>query len=83
LSVGATPSYYHYIDSVSSLQKELKECITEVEQIQEAGRVTNNGSKKKHWLTIKEEEEQELEQKQEMPTTTLDGYFIHNNATMK
>jgi len=31
----------------------------------------------------KKEEEEELEQKQEMPTTTLDGYFIHNNANFK
>jgi hypothetical protein len=35
-------------------------------------------SKKKEWLTIKEEE------KEEVPTTvTLDGYFIHNNANFK
>jgi hypothetical protein len=60
--------FHHYI--------ELKECISEVEQIQEASRITNNGSKKKErWLTEEEEE---------VPTTvTLDGYFIHNNANFK
>jgi hypothetical protein len=47
---------YHHIDSVSSLYKELKECISEVERIQEASRVTNNGSKKKGSFAIKEEE---------------------------
>jgi hypothetical protein len=58
--------FHHY--------KELKECISEVEQIQEASRVTNKGSKKKEWLT----------EKAEVPTTvTLDDYFIHNNANFK
>jgi len=48
---------YHY--------KELTECISEVERIE--ARVNN--SKKKEWLTKKEE----------VPTT-LDSYFIKNNA---
>jgi hypothetical protein len=50
--------------------------MSEVERI--AARVTYDSSKKKEWLTKKEEEE--LEQKQEMPTTTLDGYFIQSNT---
>jgi hypothetical protein len=60
--------FHHY--------KELKECISEVEQIKEADRVTNNDSKKKErWLTEEEEG---------VPTiVTLDGYFIHNNANFK
>jgi hypothetical protein len=45
--------FHHY--------KELKECISEVEQIQEASRVMNNGSKKKGWFTKKEEEEEKQE----------------------
>jgi hypothetical protein len=54
--------FYHY--------KELKECISEVERIE-----AKVSSKKKEWLTIKEEE---------MPTTvTLDGYFIYNKANFK
>jgi hypothetical protein len=51
-------SWYRFILSLClfySIITELKECISEVEQIQEASRVTNNGSKKKGWFTIKEE----------------------------
>jgi hypothetical protein len=66
--------FHHY--------KELKEC-TEVEQIQEASRVTNNGSKKKEWLTIKEEEAEEQEEKQETCAATLDSYLIHSNTIYK
>ena len=55
--------FHHY--------KELKECISEVKQIEEASsRATTNSSNDE--LTKKEED---------VPTTTtLDGYFIHNNA---
>jgi hypothetical protein len=74
LSDSTTSPHYH-IDSVPSLQKELKESITEVEQIQEASRVRNDSSKEKGWFTIKEEEVS--------TTVTLDGYFIHNNANFK
>jgi Sec-independent protein translocase protein TatA len=61
--------FHHY--------KELKECISEVKEIEE-GRV--NHSKKEEeeaWLTVKEQEEEEQEtqeQKKEIPTT-LDGYL--------
>jgi predicted RNA-binding protein with RPS1 domain len=66
------PTSYHYVDSVSSLQKELKECMSEVEQIE--ARVNDNSSKKRSGLTIKEEEEeqQQQEEKQEVPATTLE-----------
>ena len=37
-TVGITSSYYHYVDSVTSLHKELKECISEVERIEARGR---------------------------------------------
>jgi hypothetical protein len=57
---------YHY--------KELTECISEVERIE--ARVNN--SKKKEWLTKKKEEEKQLEK--EEVHTTLDSYFIKNNA---
>jgi hypothetical protein len=52
---------YHY--------KQLTECISEVERIE--ARVN---SKKRKWLTKKEEQEKE---KEEVPTT-LDRYFISN-----
>jgi hypothetical protein len=82
LSVGTTSSYYHHIDSISSLQKELRECISEVEQIEEASRATDS-SKKKDWLKITEEEQEEHQEKVELHAT-LDGYFIiHNNADCK
>jgi hypothetical protein len=45
LSVSAASSYHH-IDSVSSLQKELKECISEVEQIEEARATTTTAVRK-------------------------------------
>jgi glycerol kinase len=64
------------------VKRAAKSCISEVEQIQ-ASRVTNNGSKKLGWFTKKEEEEQELDQKQETSAATLDGYLIHNNANYK
>ena len=42
--------FHHY--------KELKECISEVERIEEASsRATDSSIKKKEWLTIKKEEE--------------------------
>jgi hypothetical protein len=61
--------------------KELTECISEVERIDD--RVNSN--KRKEWLTIKEEVRKEQQEKEEeVPTTvTLDGYFIHNNANFK
>jgi hypothetical protein len=64
--------FHHY--------KELKECISEVERIEEeAGRATD--SKKKEWLTEKEEKQEE---KEEVPTTVnIDGYFIQNHANFK
>src|SRR3712207_4215942 len=67
---------YHY--------KELTECISEVERIE--SRV--NSSKKKDWSTMKKKEEQEEEEthqekKEEMPSTTLDAYFIHNKTNYK
>jgi hypothetical protein len=57
---------YHY--------KQLTECTLEVERIEE--RVN---SKKKVWLTKKKEEEKQQEKEEEMPTT-LDAYFVKNNA---
>jgi hypothetical protein len=64
--------FHHY--------KELKECISEVERIEEAtsSRATYD-SKKKEWLPIRGEKgaEEQEEQKEEMlPTTALDGYFL-------
>lgn len=52
--------------------KELTKSIEEVERIE--GRV--NSSKKKKWLTKREEERPQ--EKQEVPTVTLDSYFIEN-----
>jgi hypothetical protein len=53
---------YHY--------KQLTACISEVERTE----TRINSSKKKEWLTIKEEEKQE--EKEVMPTT-LDSYFVN------
>jgi hypothetical protein len=51
--------------------KQLLWCISEVERIEAKINIKNKG------LTIKEEE------KQEAPATTLDSYFIKNNANLK
>jgi hypothetical protein len=59
---------YHY--------KQLTECISEVERIED--RV--NSSKKKEWFLKKKEEK--YEEKEEVPTT-LDNYFVKNNANFK
>jgi hypothetical protein len=79
LSAGTT-SANCYVNSISSLQKELKECISEVERIEDGV----NSSKKKEWLKIKEEKEEEKHQEEEeAPAITLDSYFINNNANYK
>jgi hypothetical protein len=57
--------------------KELTKSIEEVERIE--GRV--NISKKKKWLTKREEERPQ--EKQEVPTITLDSYFVKSNANYK
>ena len=64
--------FHHY--------KELKECISEVEQIEGANSRGTDSSKKRDWLMEEEEERQEEE---EAPATTLDGYFTHNNVNFK
>ena len=69
----STTSPYRYVDSVPSLYKELKECISEVERIEEETIATE--SSKNMELTKKQEET--------VSATTLDGYFIHNNANSK
>ena len=64
--------------------KQLTACISEAERIE--ARVN---SKKKEWLTKKEElhterqEREEEEEEAEPATTTLDGYFIRNNVNFK
>jgi hypothetical protein len=61
---------YHY--------KQLTQCISEVEQIEE--RVN---SKKRKWLTKKEGKEKEKQEEKEEVRTTLDSYFIKNKADIK
>jgi hypothetical protein len=56
--------------------KELKECKSEVEQIEEA-RAIDDGRKKRSRLTI----EEETKEKQEVPIT-LDSYFIKNKIAV-
>ena len=60
--------FHHYI--------ELKECISEVEQLMES-QVNYSKKIEKEWLTVEEEEEEQetQEQKKENPTT-LDGYIL-------
>ena len=79
-SLGAPPS--NHISILFHHYQELKECISEVEQIEGVSRsATDKSSSNKNidWLTIKEEKEEdtgEEEQKEEMLPTTLDGYFL-------
>jgi hypothetical protein len=54
--------------------KELIKSIEEVERIE-----AKVGSKKKEWLT-KKKEEQKQQEKEEVLSTTLDSYFIKNDA---
>jgi hypothetical protein len=56
--------FHHY--------KELKDCISEVERIE----AKVDSSKKKEWLTKREEEK--LEEKEEEMPTTLDSYLLNN-----
>jgi hypothetical protein len=64
--------FHHY--------KELKECISEVEQMEASSRAIDSSTKNKEWLTIREEKgaEEQEEQEEEMlpPPTNLDGYFF-------
>ena len=60
---------YHY--------KQLTEYTSEIEQIE-----STVNSKKKDWSTLKKAEEEKQQDKEEMPTT-LDSYFIKNNANFK
>ena len=82
MSAGATSSY-HYVDSFPSLYKELKECMSEVERIEEAGRAANTNSSKNKELLKEKKEEEEQEEKEQIPIRSLDGYFIQSNANCK
>jgi hypothetical protein len=55
--------FHHY--------KELKECISEVERIEEEARASD--SKKKEWLTEKEQEEKQEENNDDDSTLILSG----------
>ena len=60
--------FHHY--------KELKECMSEVEQIEEASsRAIDSNIKNKEWLTIREEEQEETQKQEEENLTRWDGYF--------
>ena len=58
--------------------KELTACISEVERME--ARVNNNSSKKKVWLTKKGDVREEQEKENDRLPTTLDSYFVKNNA---
>jgi hypothetical protein len=62
--------FHHY--------KELKECISEVKEVEE-GQVTyskeNEKVEEEVWLTIKEEEREETQKQEEKNRTTLNGYL--------
>ena len=58
--------------------KQLTECISEVERIE-----SKVNSKKKDWSTMKNKDEGEKQVEREGTPTTLDGYFIQNNANYK
>jgi hypothetical protein len=57
--------------------KRLTECISEVERIE-----SSVNSKKKGWLTMKEEEGEKWQEKEEA-STTLGKYFIKNSTNYK
>jgi glycerol kinase len=66
-------------DVYTALQfKDLTECISQVERIE-----TRVNSKKRKWLTKKEEEETQREREEEIPATALDSYFIKNNTNYR
>jgi hypothetical protein len=89
-SVQLVPLHPIIISILFQHYKELKECMSEVEQIitdanSSRANDCSRSNKKLDWLTIKEEEEdtgEEEQQKIELPAT-LDGYFIHNNTNYK
>jgi hypothetical protein len=58
--------FHHY--------KELKECISEVKEIEE-GQVKHSKKREEEWLTIKEEEEEVTQKQEEENPISLDGYF--------
>jgi glycerol kinase len=58
--------------------KDLTECISQVERIE-----TRVNSKKRKWLTKKEEEETQRGREEEIPAITLDSYFIKNNTNYR
>ena len=51
--------------------KDLTECISQVERIE-----TRVNSKKRKWLTKKEEEETQRGREEEIPAITLDSYLL-------
>jgi hypothetical protein len=61
--------FHHY--------KELEECITEVELIEVSSRTIDSSTKKKEWLTIREEEEQETQEQKEENPAILNGYLLY------
>jgi hypothetical protein len=79
-SVQLVPLHPIVISILFRHYKDLKECISEVKQIEVTIRATYSSSKKKEeWLRIKEEEEGEEEKpelKEGMPPTILDGYIL-------
>ncbi len=81
-SVQSVPLHPIIISILLQHYKELKECISEVDQIEDQ---VNSSKKEEERLTIKEEEkgEEEQEQMKEMPSTTLDGYIYYKNMTMR
>ena len=58
--------FHHY--------KELKECISEVEQIEGKVNISSNKNKEE-LMTKKEEEQEEKQQEEEASAATLDGYW--------
>jgi hypothetical protein len=75
-SVQLVPRHPIIISILFHHYKELKKCISEIEQI-DASRATDSSSGKKiDWLTMREENlEEEQEEREEMPAT-LDGVII-------
>jgi hypothetical protein len=79
-SVQLVPLHPIFISILFHHYKELKECVSEVERIEEeaSSRAIDSSTKKIDWLRIKEEKgaEDQEEQKEKILPTILDGYFL-------
>ena len=58
--------------------KELTKSVKEVERIE-----AKVNTKKREWLTERKKEEEKQQEREKVPATTLDSYFVKSNANYK